>query len=212
MDKASKESLSKGRLEAFSDGVIAIIITLMILEIKIPNLEPSLSSRQIWGRLSEILPHVIAYILSFLVLGIMWVNHHHLLHSIKNTDRRLLWYNLHLLFWMSLIPLPTALLGEHPFTPEATACYGFILFMSASAFAMLRWYAQDKAQLFHEHISEKHKRRYRVMNATGTGLYFVSIFTGYLTPIVSIAIFVIVPAIYFMPLNVEFKDSHEEIP
>jgi uncharacterized membrane protein len=203
MSTPAKEGLSKGRLEAFSDGVIAIIITLMILEIKIPGIEEGLLSAGVWGRLSEVVPHLIAYALSFLVLGIFWVNHHHLFHSIKQTDRKLLWYNLHLLFWMSLIPLPTALIGEYPFRPEATASYGFILFMSAFAFTLLRWYAQDKAGLFLEHISETHRRRYRIMNLIGSGLYFISIFSGYITPYIPIAIFVIVPAMYFMPLKID---------
>ena len=204
---AKKVTISKNRVEAFSDGVIAIIITLMVLEIRLPLIEESYTAGHTWQLLSGMLPHLFSYMLSFVVIGILWINHHSMFHQIKHTDNKLLWYNLHLLFWMSLIPLVTPLLGEHPFKPEATALYGFIMFTNAFAFTLMRWYAQDKANLYIENISQRLRRKYRVMNGISSGLYFASIFTGYISPYISLAIFVFIPAIYFMPLNVEVDNE-----
>lgn len=204
---SSKITITKNRVEAFSDGVIAIIITLMILEIKLPHIEDSYSSKETWLLLYEIVPHLFSYVLSFIVIAILWINHHSMFHQIKHADNKLIWYNLHLLFWMSLIPLPTSFLGTHPFKPEATAFYGFIMFMNAFAFTLLRWYSQDIAQLYIENISGKIRRKYRIMNGVSSVLYFVSIFAGYISPYISLAIFILIPTIYFMPLNVEVEEA-----
>src|SRR5690348_13719457 len=96
--------IGKSRMESFSDGVIAIIITLMIFNVKMPEVSSDLSSRETWSRLAAILPHFFAYSLSFILLGIYWVNHHHFFHSLSFTDRTILWYNLNLLFWLSILP------------------------------------------------------------------------------------------------------------
>ncbi len=194
------------RIEAFSDGVIAIIITLMILEIKLPFIPPEATSGEIWNRLGEMTPHLIAYIMSFVVLGILWVNHHHFFHQVAHTDRKLPWLNLHLLFWMSLIPLPTAFIGEHYQKPEATAFYGFVMFMTAVAFALMRTYSQDKANLSLENLSKRLQMRYRLMNRIGSFLYFISIFAGYVSVYISLAIFILVPMMYFIPMKIEMEE------
>src|SRR5262249_50008098 len=105
-----KKSLSPGtgRIEAFSDGVIAIIITIMVLELKIPEAVGTISAHEFWQSMQELLPKFISYVLSFIVVAIMWVNHHQIMHMIEKSDGKLLWYNVNLLFWMSLIPVSTA--------------------------------------------------------------------------------------------------------
>src|SRR5690349_6850966 len=120
--------LSVNRLLSFSDGVIAIIITIMIFEIKAPAVDESAPSIEVWRGWLHLAPSLIAYALSFVMLGVLWVNHHQFFHQLKNIDRKLLWYNLHLLFWMCIIPVPTAFLGLHFHKPEATALYGFTMF------------------------------------------------------------------------------------
>ena len=100
-------------LESFSDGVIAIVITLMIFQIKIPAVADNASTNEIWSGWLNLLPSLVAYMLSFVMVGVLWVNHHQFFHQLKNIDRKLLWYNLHLLFWMCIIPIPTAFLGQH---------------------------------------------------------------------------------------------------
>lgn len=122
--------MKKGRLEAFSDGVIAIIITIMVLEIKVPH-GSSLSD------LKPLIPIALSYLLSFIYIGIYWNNHHHLLQTVNKVNGRILWANLHLLFWLSLIPFGTAWMGENHFTSTPLALYGILLFMCAIAYTIL---------------------------------------------------------------------------
>jgi uncharacterized membrane protein len=108
--------MGKGRLEAFSDGVLAIIITIMVLELKVPH-DASLAALQaLW-------PVALSYLLSFIYIGIYWNNHHHMLHAVKHVDGRILWANLHLLFWLSLVPFATGWMGENHFAPWPVAVY-----------------------------------------------------------------------------------------
>ena len=118
--------MTKGRLEAFSDGVIAIIITIMVLEMKVPH-------GSTFADLKPLLWVFLSYVLSFVNVGIYWNNHHHMLHAAKHVNGPVLWANLHLLFWLSLMPFATGWMGENHFTPVPTALYGFVLLMSAVA-------------------------------------------------------------------------------
>src|SRR4030066_1321815 len=122
--------MSKGRMEAFSDAVIAIIMTIMVLELTIPH-DPSLSA------LAALLPKLISYALSFVVLGIYWNNHPHLLQAAKHVNGRVLWANLHLLFWLSLIPFTTGWVGENDFATLPVALYGMVLLLSGFAYNLL---------------------------------------------------------------------------
>lgn len=122
--------MTKGRLEAFSDGVIAIIITVMVLELKVPH-SPQLAA------LEGIAPTLLSYLLSFVFLGIYWSNHHHMLQAVKHVSGAVLWANLHLLFWLSLTPFVTAWLGESDFASGPVGAYGFVLLMSAIAYTAL---------------------------------------------------------------------------
>jgi uncharacterized membrane protein len=122
--------MPKTRLEAFSDGVLAIIITIMVLELKVPHGE-SLAA------LSPLLPVFFSYVLSFVYVGIYWNNHHHLLHIAKHVSGRVLWANLHLLFWLSLLPFVTGWMGENHFASLPTALYGIVLLMSGTAYWVL---------------------------------------------------------------------------
>ena len=122
--------MSKGRMEAFSDGVIAIIITIMVLELTVPH-EADLAA------LRPLIPTFLSYVLSFVNLGIYWNNHHHLLQAIKQVDGRVLWANLHLLFWLSLIPFVTGWMGENDFSAWPVALYGTVLLLAAVAYFIL---------------------------------------------------------------------------
>ncbi|MEK6334097.1 MAG: TMEM175 family protein [Acidobacteriota bacterium] len=122
--------MTKTRLEAFSDGVIAIIITIMVLELKIPH-------EAGWRALVPLAPVFLSYVLSFIYLGIYWNNHHHLLQAVKQVDGRVLWANLHLLFWLSLVPFVTGWMGENHFAAWPVALYGAVLFCAAIAYFIL---------------------------------------------------------------------------
>src|SRR6266581_7174523 len=123
--------MEKNRLEAFSDGVLAIIITIMVLELKVPH------ATELAG-LRPLLPVFLSYVLSFLYVGIYWNNHHHLLHAGTVVTGAMLWANLHLLFWLSLFPFTTGWMGENHFTAVPTALYGIVLLMAAIAYLMLQ--------------------------------------------------------------------------
>jgi uncharacterized membrane protein len=122
--------MKTSRLEAFSDGVLAIIITIMVLELKVPNATEL-------GTLKPMLPHLLSYVLSFIYLGIYWNNHHHLFQAAEEVSGGILWANLHLLFWLSLFPFTTAWMGENGLAVVPTAVYGFVLLMAAIAYFVL---------------------------------------------------------------------------
>lgn len=122
--------MSKGRLEAFSDGVIAILITIMILELKVPRGSD-------WNAIRPLVPALLSYVLSFVFLGIYWNNHHHMVHAAERVNGAILWANLHLLFWLSLIPFMTSWIIEAAFAPLPTALYGAVLLAAALAYTIL---------------------------------------------------------------------------
>ncbi|MGI4821811.1 MAG: TMEM175 family protein [Janthinobacterium lividum] len=124
--------MQKGRLEAFSDGVLAIILTIMVLELKVPHGDN-------FAALRPLLPVFLSYVLSFVYVGIYWNNHHHLLSSARQINGGILWPNLHLLFWLSLVPVSTGWMGENHFAPATLAVYGAILLASAVAYSILQY-------------------------------------------------------------------------
>jgi uncharacterized membrane protein len=122
--------MGKGRLEAFSDGVIAILITIMVLELKVPH-------GGAWSDLAPLAPVILSYVLSFVYLGIYWNNHHHMLHAVRHVNGPILWANLHLLFWLSLVPFTTAWMGENHFAPNTVAAYGATLLGAGISYFVL---------------------------------------------------------------------------
>ena len=123
--------MGKNRLEAFSDGVLAIIITIMVLEMKVPHGDE-------WGALRPLLPVFSSYVLSFIYVGIYWNNHHHMLHTCHKVTGPILWANLHLLFWLSMFPFATGWMGENHFAPTPSAVYGVVQLMAAVAYWILQ--------------------------------------------------------------------------
>jgi len=182
--------MTTSRLEAFSDGVIAIIITIMVLELRAPA-QPTLAA------FIKVAPVFISYALSFLVAAIMWVNHHHMIHIARSVTARLLWSNLYLLFWMSLVPFVTDFMGKNYREPMAVALYGFDLFMCATGFYLLRTElirhsGHDTAMLeYHQHVQRK--------NAFSSALYLLSVPLAYVSIYASFFIFALIPAMYFLP-------------
>jgi uncharacterized membrane protein len=192
----AQQEVSPERLEAFSDGVIAIIVTIMVLELKLPE---HVSERGLTnGLLIPMAPKLVSYAMSFLVVAIMWVNHHALMATVRDATRAILWHNNHLLFWMSLIPFATGFLGENPRLPDAYAVYGFVLAAAAAAFTLLRWHAsvqgQDDQALVRVHRTVLSK------SLLASVLYALAIPLAYLAMPAAIAIFVAIPVIFFLPI------------
>lgn len=181
--------MGKDRLAAFSDGVIAIIITIMVLELHVPHGGD-------WGALAALAPSFASYVLSFVYVAIYWNNHHHLLHMVERVDGRILWANAHLLFWLSLVPAATAWLGENFPAPVPTAVYGASLLMPAVA-----WYLLQRAiirrQGARSSLAAALGRDWKgklspVLYAAGIGLAFVA-------PWLSIAFYVLVAILWLVP-------------
>lgn len=168
--------MGKNRLEAFSDGVIAIIITIMVLELKVPH-NPTLEG------LAPLWPVMVSYVLSFVYVGIYWNNHHHLIHAVHTINGAAMWANLHLLFWLSLIPFVSGWMGENHFTTIPVAAYGVVLLMCAVAYSILTRTLISHHEGNHElaeAIGADHKGWISlVMYVLGIALAFVSAWTGF---------------------------------
>jgi len=181
--------MGKGRLEAFSDGVIAIIITIMVLELKVPH---GTGLDALW----PLAPILGSYALSFVFVGIYWNNHHHLLQATKSVDGRSLWANLHLLFWLSLIPFCSGWMGENHFETLPVALYGVVLFMAGIAYFML-----SKALIAHHGLDSAlalalGRDRKGVVSLA---LYVVAIVLAFFSSAAAFAVYVLVAVIWFIP-------------
>ncbi len=186
------------RIEAFSDAVVAIIVTILILEIRVPELH-TLTNIDAWEALLSLAPKLVSFLVSFVTVAIFWVNHHHFFHPIEKSDGRLLWYNNHLLFWLAVVPFATALLGDYPTIPLVVALYGFVLCMSAIAFSLMTRYVFFHSRLLPESVSFATRTLQQRRSWLGVGCYGASVVLAFIHPSISVAIFVIIPLYYFLP-------------
>ncbi len=181
--------MTKGRLEAFSDGVLAIIITIMVLELKPPHEDSFHALQTLW-------PIFLSYILSFIYIGIYWNNHHQMLQATQKINGRVLWANAHLLFWLSLVPFVTAWMGENHFTTVPVASYGFVMWMAGFAYFLLamslkKVHGDNSA--FTKSLGNYRKERLSIiLYTTGIALTFVH-------PLFGCLIYVLIAVIWFVP-------------
>lgn len=181
--------MGKSRLEAFSDGVIAIIITIMVLELKAPHSSSFSELLPLW-------PVFMSYVLSFIYVGIYWNNHHHLIHAVQEVSGGALWANLHLLFWLSLIPFVTAWMGENNFESAPTSAYGLILFMCAVAYSILS-----------RTLTLNHPKNEKLAVALGGDrkgkmsiiLYLFGTLSSWFAPLFGFVVYIAVAVMWFIP-------------
>jgi uncharacterized membrane protein len=181
--------MGKGRMEAFSDGMMAIFITIMVLELKVPR-------GQGWGPLLPLLPVFLSYLLSFIYLGIYWNNHHHLLHACPRVSGAILWANLHLMFWLSLIPWATGWMGENHFESLSTAGYGVVLLMAALAYWILQTVilrAAGPESVLRAALGQDWKGKASIL------VYLVGILSAFAAPWVAQACYVLVALVWLVP-------------
>jgi len=196
--------ISTNRIEAFSDGVIAIIITVMIFDLKLTEIP---TTGNVLEQLLELVPKFLCYIFSFLMLGIMWVNHHQLFHQVEQTDRWLLWYNLQLLFWMSLIPFVTNMVGQNPALPWAYCFYSVVFASCALSFAFLRHHLVRK-RLLHRTIHPVTSSKLKRKNLIAVFIYLVAGAGAFLSVYLSIFLLLVVPILYFLPQKIEHHSNN----
>jgi uncharacterized membrane protein len=182
--------MTTSRLEAFSDGVIAIIVTIMVLELRAPA-QPTLPA------LLKVAPIFLSYGLSFMVVAIMWVNHHHLVHAVHSVTARLLWSNLYLLFWMSLVPFVTDYMGKNYREPMAVALYGLDLWLCATGYYLLRKELIHQSR--HDPAMVEYHQGIQRKNAFSGGLYLLALPLAYVSIYASFFIFALIPTLYFLP-------------
>ncbi|HSS78246.1 MAG TPA: TMEM175 family protein [Thermoanaerobaculia bacterium] len=181
--------MGKGRLEAFSDGVLAIIITIMVLELRVPHGADLAALR-------PLVPVLFSYVLSFVYVGIYWNNHHHMLAATHKVNGRILWANLHLLFWLSLVPFATGWMGENHFAALPVAVYGVVLIMAALAYTFLArslvaYHGQDSA------LARAMGKDYK--GTTSLILYAAAIPMAFVDPRISMTLYVLVAVMWFVP-------------
>jgi uncharacterized membrane protein len=189
--------MEKNRLEAFSDGVLAIIITIMVLELKVPPhpVEPMPHPAGL-ADLSRLLPVFLSYVLSFIYVGIYWNNHHHMFHSTKHVTGGILWANLHLLFWLSLFPFTTGWMGANHLAPTPTAVYGFVLLMAATAYYILQR-AIIRQQGYNSILAAAIGRDWK--GKLSPMLYLAAIPLAFVSPWIASGLYVFVAFIWLVP-------------
>jgi uncharacterized membrane protein len=183
------ENMHKGRVEAFTDGVIAIIITIMVLELKVPHGHDT-------AALIPLIPVFLSYVLSFVNVGIYWNNHHHTFQAVKHVDGRVLWANLHLLFWLSLVPFTTGFMGENGFAPATVAIYAGNLLLCAAAYTILVIVLQahhGKDSAFAAALGSDRKGKISL------ALYIAAIPLAFVNAAIALALMAIVALIWFVP-------------
>jgi uncharacterized membrane protein len=181
--------MNSGRLEAFSDGVIAIIITIMVLELKVPHGDTM-------DALAPLLPNFLSYVLSFVYVGIYWNNHHHLLHTCEKVTGPILWANLHLLFWLSLFPITTAWLGENHLAAAPSVLYGVVLLMAALAYWLLQHLiitAQGPDSLLKQAIGADWKGKLSPI------LYLIGAAAAFRSPRIAQSLYALLAILWFVP-------------
>jgi uncharacterized membrane protein len=192
-------AMSKGRLEAFSDGVIAILITIMVLELKVPHGDDLAALR-------PLIPVLLSYLLSFVILGIYWNNHHHLLHAAEKISGKVLWANLYLLFWLSLFPFVTSWVGDTHFATVPVAAYGLVMFLAGVAYKILQ-----------DILVAHHGTQSRLAGAIGSdvkgkasaALYAIAVGAAFLNRWISCGIYVFVALMWLVPdRRIEKKLDH----
>ncbi len=193
--------MSKERLLAFSDGVIAILITIMVLELRVPHGSD-------WAALTPLVPIFFTYVLSFVLLGIYWNNHHHMFQITERINGQILWANLHLLFWLSLVPFVTGWMGENHFAPVPTAAYGVVLIGAAIAYTILQ-NAILKEEGPNSRLAEAVKAD--VKGKISIVLYVLAVPLAFINQLISDAIFVTVALIWLIPdPRIERRIKHPE--
>jgi len=209
--------IGTSRVETFSDGVISIIITIMVLSLKLPDFKHDDTTLRMRHYLEELLPYFGAYAFSFMMIGIFWTNHHHMFHLLERINEVLIWQNLFFLFWMSLIPIATAMVGANPKLSESIAIYGFVMMMTTLAFTIMRIYTLRKGLVHKSDDEAMGKKIYtvslkaRTKSYIGTAAYLLSIPLAFISIYLAYVCFIVPAIIFFVPDGIDDEELAEKI-
>lgn len=195
--------LGTNRIEAFSDGVFAVAITLLVLNLQVPQLAASVVSRELPHTLFELWPKLLSYALSFVIVGIYWVGHHNTFHYIIQSDRILLWINLLLMMCIVFIPFPTALIGQYPEQQISVVIYASTLVITGLVLQLLWWYATSSKHLVDREIDPYLVQRATRRNVTAPLIYLLAIGISFLSVEASLIVFILVPLLYILPGRID---------
>ncbi|MEO8794960.1 MAG: TMEM175 family protein [Daejeonella sp.] len=205
--------ISTKRVETLSDSIIAIIITIMIIELKIPDLNDSNRKYEMIIMVNNLIPYFITYAFSFMMIGILWTNHHHMFHLLERTDAGLLWHNFLFLFLTSLIPFATSIVGSNPFLALSAAIYGSVMLLTSFSFLIMRDYSIRK-KLLHKDSNREITRRIvrisfrgRTKTIIAVALYLISIPLAFVSVYLSYACMLVPPVIFFIPEAIDMDDE-----
>lgn len=193
------------RIEMFSDGVFAIIVTLLVLDLKVPEISSNASMQETMNSLYLLAPQFISFTMSFLIVCIFWVNHHQFFSALKKADRTFMWLNNILLFWLCFIPFPTAFIGRHPFNIAANMLFGAVLLLAGASFSILSHYVLFKSNLYDEHVDIKERKDIQRRGVAGVIIYALSVLLAPVSVYISLTIFFIAPIFYFLPRKINFS-------
>lgn len=191
---------TKSRVETFSDGIFAIIVTLLVLEIKVPHIENHSSVAELASALWNLAPKVIAWIISFFTVCVIWVNHHRIFESMKTIDQPFFWLNANLLLWCSLIPFPTALMGDYPHNPLAVSSYGVVSLLMGIAFTLIRLYMWKHHEITHVSKDELWRGVKNVI-IFGPTPYLIGMICAWFYPLLAVALYAFVTIYFIFPKN-----------
>jgi uncharacterized membrane protein len=196
--KDEEQTISTNRIEAFSDGVFAIVITLLVLELRVPHIEHGQDFGELAAAVWKLAPRFLSFLLSFVFVAIFWATHHQLFNQLTGSTRGLLWMNNLFLLFLTFIPFPTALLGEYPDNTFAVVFFGMAMIASVSAFVLMRWYVSYKAKLLSPEIGEP-----QIKSALRNGLfsilaYAIAVFVALVNTKAAIATYVLIPFLYLL--------------
>lgn len=197
--------LSTTRLENFSDGVFAIILTLLAFQFKIPKFTEGIGLMYNFSELLTITPYLLGFIFSFFFIAVFWVNHHSLYHAVKEVNIVLIWYNIHSLFWISMIPFAIAMVGDHPHLPIAAISLGIVLFMASLAAFLLFRYCYIKSKLVDETLSLETIHKGNIRNIAAIAVTFMGILVAFKWVYLSYCVYFAVVIIFIIPLKMEKK-------
>jgi uncharacterized membrane protein len=193
-----KNIFSKNRVEAFSDGIFAIIVTLLVLEIKVPHIGDHHSAGELMAALKGLFPKFLSWIISFFTVAVIWVNHHRIFKQIGQLDNGIFWWNAVLLLWTSFIPFPTAVLGDYPGNPISLVLYGLVMSLMAVSFSFMRFYILRNPEVLEESVDIRLFRTGTFMSVLfGPVMYLAGVAAGFLHPLLAFAVYLGIP-VYFI--------------
>ena len=204
------EYFTKNRVETFCDGIFAIIVTLLVLEIKVPHIERAESFADLFPVLVDLTPKFLSWVISFLIVCVIWVNHHRLFEIFKEINHSIFWLNANLLLWVSFIPFPTALMGDYPHNKLAVSFFGLVLALMGLAFFLLRYYIWRNPQVLNRTLSAPELRLGVTRSIYfGFALYLMGAAVAWIHPYLAFAVYAFIPVYYMFPSSTGVEQPNE---